>query len=128
MDILEYCSPEDLIKTEQYYIQALKPDYNILKTAGSLLGFKHSEATIEIIRNAKLEKKRSQTRKLQIEKGNSQSQSVFVLNNITGEERVFTSIRKAAKYVNKHPLYLSKCIRNVNVYRGGNFLIKPINK
>lgn len=128
MDIIEYCSPEDLIKREQYYLQGLKPDYNILKTAGSLLGFKHSKATIEIIRNAKLGKKRSHTTKLQIEKGNTQSQSVFVINNITGEEREFTSIRKAAIYVNKHPSYISKCIRNVNVYIGENFLIKPINK
>jgi len=57
LDIIEYCSPKDLINREQYYLQSLKPDYNILKTAGSLLGFKHSEATIEIIRNAKLGKK-----------------------------------------------------------------------
>ena len=58
MDIIEYCSPEDLIKREQYYLQGLKPDYNILKTAGSLLGFKHSKATIKITRNAKLGKKK----------------------------------------------------------------------
>ena len=41
--ILEYCEISDLIKREQYYIDLLKPEYNILKIAGSLLGFKHSE-------------------------------------------------------------------------------------
>lgn len=74
MDIFEYCSPEDLINREQYYLQNLKPEYNILKTAGSLLRFKHSEPSIEIKRNAKLGRKRSQSTKLQIEKGNIQSQ------------------------------------------------------
>jgi group I intron endonuclease len=41
--ILEYCDSEDLIKKEQYYIDLLKPNYNLLTIAGSLLGFKHTE-------------------------------------------------------------------------------------
>jgi group I intron endonuclease len=45
LDILEYCKPDLLIKREQYYIDLLDPEYNILKVAGSVLGFKHSEAT-----------------------------------------------------------------------------------
>jgi group I intron endonuclease len=43
--VFEYCEPEDLISREQFYIDSLKPEYNILKTAGSLLGFKHSADT-----------------------------------------------------------------------------------
>jgi len=35
LEILEYCDSEDLIKREQYYIDLLKPEYNILKRAGS---------------------------------------------------------------------------------------------
>ena len=50
LDILEYCNPLVLIKREQYYIDHFTPEYNILKTAGSLLGFRHSEASIELIR------------------------------------------------------------------------------
>ncbi len=46
LQILEYCEPSDCIKKEQYYIDLLKPKYNILKTAGSSLGFKHSEETL----------------------------------------------------------------------------------
>ena len=38
LEILEYCDPENLIKREQYYIDLLKPEYNILKIAGSRLG------------------------------------------------------------------------------------------
>jgi len=45
IEILEYCDSKDLIKREQYYIDLLNPEYNILKKAGSLLGFKHREET-----------------------------------------------------------------------------------
>lgn len=45
LDILEYCDETSLVKREQYYIDLLKPEYNICKKAGSRLGYKHSEAT-----------------------------------------------------------------------------------
>jgi group I intron endonuclease len=43
LSILEYCSVENLIQREQYYIDTLEPEYNICKTAGSTLGKTHSE-------------------------------------------------------------------------------------
>lgn len=46
LEILEYCKPDELIKREQYYLDLVKPEYNILKNAYSLLGFKHSDETI----------------------------------------------------------------------------------
>ena len=48
-EILEYCKPENLVEKEQYYIDTLKPDYNILKKAYSSLGYKHSEKTKVIL-------------------------------------------------------------------------------
>jgi len=45
LEILEYCEPENCIAREQYYLNILPRDYNILPNAGSLLGFKHSEQT-----------------------------------------------------------------------------------
>lgn len=46
LEIIEYCDPSLAVSREQYYMDLLKPEYNILKTAGSSLGFKHSEETI----------------------------------------------------------------------------------
>lgn len=43
--ILEYTDVKNLIEREQYYIDMLSPQYNILKIAGSSLGFEHSEET-----------------------------------------------------------------------------------
>jgi len=54
LEILEYCSPEIVIKREQYYIDLYKPEYNILKVAGSSLGRKLSQATKAKISLAKL--------------------------------------------------------------------------
>jgi group I intron endonuclease len=45
LDILEYCEIGILIDREQYYLDVLKPEYNILKVANSRLGCKQSEAT-----------------------------------------------------------------------------------
>jgi group I intron endonuclease len=45
LEILEYCERENCIERENYYLDLLKPEYNILSVAGSNLGFKHSEET-----------------------------------------------------------------------------------
>lgn len=52
LDILEYCEPNALIKREQYYIDTLEPEYNILKIAGSTLGRVHSISTRKKISNS----------------------------------------------------------------------------
>jgi len=45
LEILEFCESSEAILREQYYLDLLKPEYNILKNAGSSLGRKHSEET-----------------------------------------------------------------------------------
>jgi group I intron endonuclease len=52
LEILEYCDPLDVVEREQYYIDLLRPKYNILKTAGSRLGHKHWEETKDKISTA----------------------------------------------------------------------------
>ena len=38
LEILEYCTSDKAIEREQYFLDTLKPEYNILTTAGSSLG------------------------------------------------------------------------------------------
>jgi group I intron endonuclease len=45
--ILEFCPPEQLIEREQFYIDELKPEFNILTLAGSTLGYKHSPDVLD---------------------------------------------------------------------------------
>ena len=54
LEILEYCDKSILIEREQYYIDLIKPEYNILTKAGSSLGFKHSPETLLKFKNRKL--------------------------------------------------------------------------
>lgn len=47
LEILEYCLQSELLEREQYYLDLLVPEYNILKTAYSLLGYRHSPENLE---------------------------------------------------------------------------------
>ena len=42
MEILEYCDKNNVIEREQYYMDLIKPQYNIVEIAGSTLGYKHT--------------------------------------------------------------------------------------
>lgn len=61
--ILEYCDIKDLITREQYYIDTLTPQYNILKIAGSSLGYKHTSETILKLKVPKSEEFKEKMRK-----------------------------------------------------------------
>jgi group I intron endonuclease len=50
LEILEYCPISKLIKREQYYLDLLKPEYNICKIAYSTLGYKHRADTIALLK------------------------------------------------------------------------------
>jgi hypothetical protein len=52
LEILEYCDVSDLLLLEQFYIDKLKPAYNIAKIAGSTLGIKKTKEQRENISNA----------------------------------------------------------------------------
>jgi group I intron endonuclease len=46
LEILEYCKADKLVVREQYYLYYLNPEYNVLKYAYSVLGYKHSPENI----------------------------------------------------------------------------------
>src|SRR5690606_15511475 len=49
LDILEYCDPSVIIKREQYYIDTLKPEYNILKEDCSIFSCKQTIESLRIM-------------------------------------------------------------------------------
>jgi len=96
--ILEYCDITDVIKREQHYIDLLKPEYNILKIAGSTLGFRHSKETLAKMSVAKLGTKHSEETLAKIGRhsrglprayvAGSPAQKIEVLNILTGEKKI----------------------------------------
>ena len=51
LEILEYCEIKSLLEREQYYLDLIKPQYNIIEKAGSSLGYKHTPESLEKMRN-----------------------------------------------------------------------------
>jgi group I intron endonuclease len=124
IEILEYCKPGDAVKREQYYLDLLKPEYNILKTAGSSLGFKHSEEAIAKFRARRhtpetLEKFKTkvfsvETRaKISANKGTK----VVVSDLLTGETDEYDSIRKAAQGLGAPNSTVRYYIKNQQIFR-----------
>ena len=102
LEVLEYCGESNLIEREQHYMNLLKPEYNVLNTAGSNLGFKHSEATIELYRSARLGRRRGKYLK---------SSFTEELTRNTNKNRVFSEATRLKLSVNNHKS-ISVILRN----------------
>ena len=67
-EIIEECDKLDLIKREQYYIDTLKPFYNICKIAGNSLGRVVTDETREKLKKSSTGRKHSNETKEKISK------------------------------------------------------------
>lgn len=87
LEIFEYCTPKNCIEREQYYLDTLNPEYNILKAAGSVLGFKHSEETLMKFRARKhTEETKAKISSAQIGRKASEKTRAKLLNRIRPEQ------------------------------------------
>ena len=133
LEILEYCDCSQLIEREQYYIDLLNPEYNVLKVAGSPLGVKRSIETIAKIRAGALNRSvealaknkehlkilnASQKHKDPLVKLNTSlehisltAKPVLVINKDNGESVEYRSMTQAAKFFNIHPETMRRCIK-----------------
>jgi phage antirepressor YoqD-like protein len=55
-----------------------------------------------------------------------QAHPVKVINNKTGEIKIFTSIRQAAKFIGIINTYLAECLRKNKFYKGRGYYITRI--
>ena len=117
-EILEHCEAEYLLEREQFYIDKLKPEYNILKFAGNRKGFFHSEATKELQRAAKLGVVLSEETKLKMSTSNVKSVSVIVTNQQTNEVHEFSTMRKAAAFLGTSHSQITSYIKSKKLFRG----------
>jgi len=91
-----------ILEREQYYIDVILPEYNILKFAGSLLGFSHSKDTLEKFKIAKdnknnpmfgkLHSKETKIKMSEIKKGKFQSKETKLKISLTNSKKVFIYI------------------------------------
>jgi hypothetical protein len=119
LDILEYCSPKDVIKREQHYLDTYKPIYNILKIAGSSLGYVHNKTSLakmssRVVSEATLEKmkqrKQSEQTKDKIRK--AIGIPVKVLNIDKKEITVYDSKKEAGSHLDTSDTTIGRYIRS----------------
>lgn len=150
LDILEYCEPNVLISREQYYINILMPEYNILKIAGSRYGTKQVESTKELIRRALKNRIFSEESKVKMQEmaklrqgrktsffGRShtvetinkisvnKSTLIKVTDIVTGFDKIFVGNLQAAKYLNIGESTLRR-YKKLKKHLNGRYLISNI--
>ena len=135
LEILEYCSISIVLDREQFYIDKLNPEYNILKIAGSNLGYKHSEASLKLMSDASksrneseevlkfkreimLERKLSSDHLERMAKNNPLRMPIILSNIETGENKEFTSLIQAALFLGVHMTTVKRYLVNSKPYKG----------
>ena len=119
LDILEYCSKNDTIKREQYYLGVYNPVYNILKTAGSSLGYAHTESTLSKLRSRVVSKttinklrERIQTEHKKAKINNAIGIPVKVINVIEEEITLYFSKKQAGACLGVSDSTIGRYIRS----------------
>ena len=115
LEILEYCDADKAVAREQYYLGLLQPLYNILPTAGSNFGYKHSEKTKAQIKSkmkTRVWTEEQKTKRLEhlkrlnsspeqlehlLKYSQARSKSVSVLDTINNETTIYASISESAR-------------------------------
>ena len=111
LEILEYCNLESLINREQYYIDLLKPEYNICKRAGSMLGFKHSV----------------KTRLKFINRDTGRGHVTNIISKENNETKTYNSMRTAAKNIGVSHTTLIRYINKNKLLKGIYFIKSKTN-
>ena len=134
---------EDLLEREQFWIDNLRPEYNILLVAGSNLGYHHTEETKQKISNSTKGVKKSESHAKHIREGQKgrvlseehkaklsqaakhrKSQSHHSIINIDGV--VYNSIKEASERTGVKYNTIQKRLKNPNF--GNYFYVKYPNK
>ena len=109
-------------------MQALKPEYNILRVAGSTIGFKHSDDTRELLKSLHLGKNLSLEHVDKIRMGSVNRRSIMVANTQTDDVFTFFSQNQVAEYLNISSSTVGKYLEAHLPYNGYTFtLISPIS-
>ena len=106
LEIIEYCNPDYLLNREQYYLDLFKPEYNICKKAGSMLGFKHSAKTLLKFKNREI----------------VTGHVTIVIDNINNYTKTYNSIRAAAKSIGSNHTTLKRYINKDKLLKGVYFI------
>ena len=139
--IVEYVDIENLSVRETFYITHLLPYYNVLKQGYSSLGYKHTEATKQLLselaknkvhsdktkaliskalvgeNNPFYNKSHSMDAKLRMIEANS-AYPVYIYNSFKNLLVIFPSVKTLAKLINSNHATIVSFIKNKTIFRG----------
>lgn len=111
LDILEYCSKENVLDREQYYIDALNPSYNIAKQAGSTLGYKHTSESISKMRDFVLSDELKAAKSLATRNASRANQiPLIIIDTLCNKGHKFDSLTDASKFLSVSKMAISLAI------------------
>lgn len=140
VEIIEYCEVSEILNREQYYIDRDKPEYNILKFAGTSLGHKHPHNSLtrhwtldrktkrliqlKILNNDEKQIKRkleqlailnaSEKQKEHRKKLSvNRSKNIKILDTLTNKTTVYNSIEEAAGVVGRDSSVIRLVMKNI---------------
>lgn len=114
LEILEYCErKETLLEREQYYMDNLKPEYNIVERAGSTLGYKHTEESLEKMRNFVLSEEVLAKKRLATANATASRRISILVEDIeTNEKSEYASLTEAGEALGVSRAAMSQALLN----------------
>lgn len=114
LEILEYCDSASILEREQYYLNTLKPEYNILKIAGSTFGYRHSE---EVLLKMKSRIASAEAR-VKMSQNNHKRQAVIIMDNQKGVSTKFSTMKEAGIFLNISTTMIGKYLKSNKLFKG----------
>ncbi len=96
LEILEYTDINNVLEREQYYMNLFKPQYNIVETAGSTLAYKHTQESLDKMRDFILSDEVRDRKALSTENATAARRiSIVVVNIKTKVKQEYCSLTEA---------------------------------
>lgn len=113
LEILEYCDIKVLLEREQYYLDKLKPVYNIVEKVRSTIRYKHTKETVQKMRDFILSDENLARKKLSTKNAiKTRSTSILVRNINTKEISEYKSMTETAKAIGVTKSAVSQALKN----------------
>jgi len=113
LEILEYCDKNNVLKREQYYMDLLKPQYNIVEIAGSTLGYKHTPESLAKMRDFVLSDEVRNRKALSTVNATAARKISIIVENIkTNDKSEYASLTDAGKALGVSKASVSQALLN----------------
>lgn len=133
LEILEYCSgiaaKNNVIEREQYYMDLIKPKYNIAQLAGSTLGYKHTPESLAKMRDFVLSDEVRNRKILSTVNATAARKIAVVVENInTSEKTKYVSLTEAGKALGVTRAYLSQSLLKNSIIKKTYVITRILEK